>query len=122
MRKTAKKILILEDEQEMRKILRDLFREGGYATLEARDGDEALRLLCSYAGIGVVVLDIMLPKKSGLEIFEAIRKDFPAVKVIVSSVYPAEEQQFLISEADDYYYKTETATSLIDKVDRLLNV
>jgi len=70
----------------------------------------------------MVILDIMLPKKSGLEIFETIKKDFPALKVIVSSVYPLEEQKFLIWDADDYYYKTESILGLIDKMDKLLKV
>jgi len=95
---------------------------GGYAVTEASDGDEALQVLNNNPGIDLLILDIMLPKKSGLEIFEIIKKDFPSLKVIISSVYPLEEQEFLIWDADDYYYKTESMSVLIDKVDKLLKV
>lgn len=120
--KMSKTILIVDDEPRMRKILRSQVIAEGYAVLEANDGDEALKILNNNSGIDILILDIMLPKKSGLEIFETIKKDFPSLKVIVSSVYPPEEQEFLIWDADDYYYKTESISVLIDKVDKLLKV
>lgn len=120
--KMSKKILIVEDESRMRTLLQRQIKASGYATLEAKNGEEALGILKNSQGIDLVLLDIMLPQKSGLEIFETIKKDFPSLKVIVSSVYPPDEQEFLIWDADDYYYKTESISVLMDKMDKLLKV
>lgn len=120
--KTPRKILIVEDEPRMRILLKREIKAKGYVVLEAKNGEEALKILKNSQGIDLVLLDIMLPQKSGLEIFETIKKEFPSLKVIVSSVYPPDEQEFLIWDADDYYYKTESVSVLMDKMDKLLKV
>jgi len=119
-----KTILIVDDEPRIRTLLERQIKTAGYATLEAKDGDEALMILKNNQGIDIdlLILDIMLPQKSGLEIFETIKKDFPSLKVIVSSVYPTEDQKFLIWDADDYYYKADSISVLTDKLDTLLKV
>jgi len=115
-----KTILIVDDEPRIRALFHSQIKESGYNALEARDGDEALQVLQKNKDIDLLILDIMLPHVSGLEIFETIKKDFSSLKIIISSVYPYEEQEFLIWDAQDYYYKSESISVLIDKINKLL--
>ena len=69
-----KKILIVDDAMFMRKSIRKILAEGGYTNVEeARDGEEALALFGEY-NPDLVLLDITMPGKSGLEVLEEIQK------------------------------------------------
>ena len=115
-------ILIIEDEFKIRKLFRGQLVNMGYRVLEAEDGESGLELFAKEADIGLVILDIALPRKNGMRVYEVIKERIPPVKVIVSSVFPKEDQECLIKEADDYFDKAEGVGSLIEKADRLLNV
>jgi len=115
------RILIIEDELKFRKLFRSQLEDLGYRTLEAEDGDSGLELFAKEPKIGLVILDIALPKKSGMKIFESIKRRIPPAKIIVSSVFSKDNQQSLIKEADDYFDKAEGVEILIKKVKRLLN-
>ena len=120
MKKIQKKILLVEDELRLRILLKKEMEEKGYAALEAGNGEEALEALKNSRNIDLVVLDIVLPQRDGMDIFDILKKDFPSLKVIVSSVYPIDEQEFLIWDADDYYYKTDDISVLMNKMAVLL--
>ncbi len=115
-------ILIIEDEFKIRKLFSNQLENLGYRTLEAEDGESGLELFAKERGIGLVILDIALPKKIGMEVYERIKGRTPPVKIIVSSVFPKDDQQSLIKEADDYFDKAEGVSILIEKVERILNV
>lgn len=115
-------ILIIEDELKIRKLFRNQLEDLGYRTLEAEDGESGLELFAKEPKIGLVILDIALPKKIGMKVFESIKGRTPPAKIIVSSVFPKDDQKSLIKEADDYYDKAEGVEFLIEKVERLLNV
>ncbi|MDD3375770.1 MAG: response regulator [Candidatus Omnitrophica bacterium] len=114
-------ILIIEDELKIRKLFRSQLEDLGYRTLEAGDGDSGLKLFAKEPKIGLVILDIALPKKTGMKVFESIKRRTPPVKIIVSSVFPKDDQKSLIKKADDYFDKAEGVEILIQKVKRLLN-
>lgn len=116
----ARNILIIDDEPNFRSLFRRQLKEEGFRALEAEDGEKALELIKANKDIGLVILDILLPTSSGLEIYDEIRKQFPEKKIIVSSVHPADEQTFLISDADDYYYKSESISLLVEKIRAIL--
>ncbi|MFH1782556.1 MAG: response regulator [Candidatus Omnitrophota bacterium] len=116
-----KKIVVIDDEPKIRNLFCRTLHETGYEALEAEDGKEGLRLLKEDKNIGLVILDIRLPKINGLAIFDAIKTYSPQVKVIISSVYSHDEQEFLIGGADDYYYKSDSILDLIDKVYNCIN-
>jgi len=116
----AKHILIVEDEPKIRDLLCRCLKEEGFYAIEAEDGQKALNLIKMSNNVDLVILDIRLPKFSGLDIYDVIKKDFPGIKIVVSSVYTIEEQEFLILEADDYYYKSESVSMLVEKINRLL--
>ena len=82
-----KKILIVDDAMFMRKSIRKILSEGGYANVEeARDGDEAIAMFGEYSP-DLVLLDITMPGRSGLEVLEEIlRQDEDAAVVMCSAI------------------------------------
>lgn len=116
-----KKILIVDDEPAICRLFNSWFTEEGYNTYEIGDGREALRFMRDHKDISLIILDIFMPPTSGVKVFEAIKKEFPASKVIISSVCPPPDQKFLICGADDYYYKSDSISVLVDKVNKILN-
>lgn len=77
-----KKILIVDDDKRIVSKLSSLFREKGYATFEAGDGEEGLRLALS-TNPDLIILDINMPKRNGLSMLEELRKDTFGAKVPV---------------------------------------
>jgi two-component system, OmpR family, response regulator ResD len=118
---SPRRILIIDDEPRIRTLFRRQLKNEGYSAVEADDGERALDLLGQDNEIDLVVLDISLPKTSGMDTFAEIRKRFPWIKILVSSVYSQDEQGFLIGEAEDYYYKSDSLSLLTDKIGRLLD-
>ncbi|MBR5738681.1 MAG: response regulator, partial [Lachnospiraceae bacterium] len=59
------KILVVDDEERMRRLLRDFLGRKGYTILEAGDGEKALELFFQEKGIALVILDVMMPKLDG---------------------------------------------------------
>jgi len=115
-------ILIIEDEFKIRKLFSRQLEDIGYRTLEAEDGESGVEMFFKEPNIGLVILDIALPKKIGMKVYESIKSRTPPAKVIVSSVFPKDDQQSMIQDADDYFDKSEEVGVLIGKVERLLNV
>jgi CheY-like chemotaxis protein len=114
-----KTILIIDDDARMRDLLRRQLRSENYSVLEANDGEAALRMLGQRKKIHLILLDILMPLASGLDIFDQIRKSFPDIPVIVTSVYSREEQEFLVWDADGYYYKSDSLSGLMQEVEKV---
>ena len=80
------RILIVDDEQNMRITLADILQDEGYEVDVAASGDEALRW-CAEQGYTVVLLDMRMPGMDGVETFRQIRRHQEAVRVILMSAY-----------------------------------
>ncbi len=82
------KILIVEDEEALREVLKDVLAPLGYELIEARDGEEAVQIFReSASSIDLVILDIGMPKLQGDEVFQKIREINPKAYVMVASGY-----------------------------------
>jgi PAS domain S-box-containing protein len=82
-------VLVVEDEDDLRKLVREILENAGYAVLEARHGAEALRLAEQHTGeIALVVTDVVMPGMSGPELVERLGRVRPASKVLYMSGYP----------------------------------
>ena len=77
-------VLIVDDDAFVRAVIADALKDEGYTLLEARDGDEALNRLTQDKP-AVVLLDLFMPKKSGLEALSEMRRRAPGCAVLVIS-------------------------------------
>ncbi len=77
-------VLVVDDDPTIRAIATELLREEKHAIVEAADGDEALRVLEATAA-QLVVLDMLMPNRDGLETIIEIRRRFPGVKILAIS-------------------------------------
>ena len=82
MRKTQPRVLIVEDEPRLRDLLSETVPEMGFAALAVRSAEEAIRVMQTDPH-EIAILDLQLPLMHGLDLFEQIRRDWPATQVIV---------------------------------------
>ncbi len=78
------RVLIVDDESHMRRLLRQKMEQCGYDVAEAVDGRDAIRQL-SDSAFDLVIADIVMPERDGLEVIMFLRKEQPHVKVIAVS-------------------------------------
>jgi len=113
------KILVVDDEKKIRDLYKKLLTAEGYKVIEASNAAEANGLLMKDR-IDVVLLDIKMPEIDGGEMYEVIKLFHRKSKVIVTSVYPLDEQKRIINDAADYYDKSQGYDALLDKIKRVL--
>jgi DNA-binding NtrC family response regulator len=102
----ARPILIVDDEVGMRESLKDWFVDAGYAVETAPDGEEALRLVAEKP-YGLLIVDLKLPGKNGIEVLDEARKLIPGLRGIVITAYPSVDTavEAMRSGAIDYLTK-----------------
>jgi CheY-like chemotaxis protein len=74
-------ILVVDDEDQIRHLIRETLEQSGYHVTEARDGKEALQQ-CRLAPVDLVIMDILMPDQDGLETTATLRQEFPNVKIV----------------------------------------
>jgi len=79
-----KRILIIDDNDQLRSLLREILELGNYVVTEAPNGDIGARLFRQQPA-DLVITDIFMPEKEGLETIRELRRDFPDVKIIAIS-------------------------------------
>jgi len=84
-------ILLIEDNQTVRKSIRDLLQEFGYNVMDAADGDQAIALFKENMGsLHLVVSDVIMPGQSGKEVYDELKKERPDIKMLFVSGYSAD--------------------------------
>ncbi len=84
-------VLVAEDDVAVRKLLKEMLEPYGYTVILAIDGEHAISVFMKHRDkIRLLILDVIMPKKNGKEVYEEIRKKRPDVKVIFTSGYPAD--------------------------------
>lgn len=91
-------ILVIDDNDDFRKLMKEVLEKEGYEVLDASDGDEGIRLYRDH-GADVVITDMIMPKKEGLETMIDLRKEFPDVKIIAISGDGFEEPMTYLDSA-----------------------
>ncbi len=116
----ASKILIVDDEQNIVDILRENLQREGYSTIEAYDGEQAIRLALSEKP-DLILLDCMLPKADGFDVCRTLRKD-TLVPIIMLTARSEEIDKVLGLElgADDYIVKPFSMREVMARVKALL--
>lgn len=114
------KILIVDDEPAIRKLYQKEFADEGYDILLAKDGSDALSTVESNNDIDLVILDIKMEGKDGLEVLDAIRSKYKGLPVILNSAYSTYKNDFTSWLADAYLVKSHDLSELKEKVEELL--
>lgn len=101
-----KKILICDDEEGIRESL-NLILKDDYDLIFTTNGQECLKALEKTKDIGLVLMDIKMPKQNGIEITRDIKRLFPEIKVIILTGYESSEiaQEATLAGADAYITK-----------------
>ncbi len=116
-----RKVLVLEDEENIRSFVVINLKRAGYETIEAATGEEALARIKEDPGIRVALLDIMLPGIDGFEVCRRIRAMDSKIGVIMLTARTQEMDKVtgLMTGADDYVTKPFSPAELTARVDAL---
>ncbi len=117
----VKKVLVLEDEENIRSFVVINLKRAGYETIEAGTGEDALAILKQNPGIKVALLDIMLPGIDGFEVCRRIRAMDNKIGIIMLTARTQEMDKVtgLMTGADDYVTKPFSPAELTARVDAL---
>ena len=111
------KILVVDDESRMRKLVKDFLVREGYIVLEAGDGMEAMDLFYEEKDIALVILDVMMPKMDGWQVCREIREHsrVPVIMLTAKTEY-MDKITGLTMGADDYIPKPFNPLELVARV------
>ncbi|GAB3317139.1 hypothetical protein GCM10027299_08200 [Larkinella ripae] len=116
------KILLADDDPAIRKFLSQLLRKSGYQVLVASDGQEAISLLESEQNLDLLVLDLMMPESSGLDVIERARElPQPIPAILMSAIdLPPAQRMVLLASPTPYLIKPFKPADLLAKIESLL--
>jgi len=116
-----KKILVVDDEARMRKIVKDFLVMNGYKVIEAEDGEQAVDLFYADKDIALIILDVMMPKLDGWEVTKEIRNvsDVPIIMLTAKDTEKDELQGFELG-VDEYVSKPFSPKVLVARVEAVL--
>ncbi len=115
------KILVVDDESRMRKLVRDFLVKNEYTVLEAGDGQEALDVFYANKDIALIVLDVMMPKLDGWEVCKEIRS-VSKVPIIMLTAKSEERDELLGFKlgVDEYISKPFSPKILVARIEAIL--
>ena len=115
------KILVVDDENRMRKLLKDFLVKSGYEVLEAEDGEKAVDIFMVEKDIALIILDVMMPKMDGWQVCREIRKN-SKVPIIMLTAKSSEEDELRGFElgVDEYISKPFSPKILVARVEAVL--
>lgn len=117
----ALKILVVDDESRMRKLVHDFLAKAGYRILEAENGEQALDIFFANSDISLVILDVMMPKLNGYDVLKEIRS-YSKVPVVMLTARGEENDELKGFElgVDEYISKPFSPKILVARVQALL--
>ena len=115
------KILVIDDESRMRKLVRDFLMKKDYEVLEASNGEEAMEVFYKDHDIDLLILDIMMPKMDGWQVCREVRKT-SKVPIIMLTAKADERDELLGFElgVDEYITKPFSPKILVSRVEDIL--
>lgn len=120
------KILVVDDENDVRDIIRLQLEQKGFHVLEAVDGENAINILQSgdnLVNVGLILCDIRMPKVNGVETIEFLKKEAPGIPIVVITGYPDTELAtgLLKKGVKDYLVKPVEKEKLLAVVDEQIS-
>ena len=115
------KILVVDDEQRMRKLVRDFLTKKNYEVMEAENGEDAVDLFYENKDIALIILDVMMPKMNGWEVCKEIRQ-YSQVPIIMLTAKSDEKDELTGFElgVDEYISKPFSPKILVARVEAIL--
>jgi PAS domain S-box-containing protein len=117
-------VLVVEDDAALRKLSRIVLESCGYSVITAEDGEDAIaKFIENREMIDLVVLDMIMPKKNGKEVSEALRKASPRIKILFVSGYTMNliKSKELTASSLDFIHKPVRPQELLKKVREVLD-
>ena len=117
----AVRVLVVDDEARMRKLVKDFLSIKGYKVLEAEDGEQAVDVFFKEKDIELIILDVMMPKMDGWEVCKTIRK-YSQVPIVMLTARSEERDELLGFElgVDEYISKPFSPKILVARVEAIL--
>jgi len=115
------KILVVDDESRMRKLVHDFLARQGYVVIEAENGEEAVDIFFADQKISLIILDVMMPKMDGWQVCKEIRQ-YSQVPIIMLTAKSDERDELLGFElgVDEYISKPFSPKILVARVEAIL--
>lgn len=115
------KILVVDDEERMRKLVNDFLSRKGYKVIEAGDGEEAVAKFFEDKDINLIIMDVMMPKMDGFSALKEIRQ-YSTVPVLMLTAKGEEKDELtgFSAGADDYVAKPFSPRVLVARAEALL--
>ncbi len=113
------RVLIVDDDKNVRLVYKEVLSDAGYEVLEAESGKETFDIL-NHEPIDLVVLDIKLRSESGLDVLQGITKKFPKLLVILCSAYASYQDDYTSWLAESYIVKSTDLDELLREIDKVL--
>ena len=115
------KVLVVDDEERMRKLISDFLKLKDFDVIEAGDGDEAVDKFFSDKDISLIILDVMMPKMNGWDVLKTVR-EHSKVPVIMLTARSEEQDELKGFEygADEYISKPFSPKILVARVEAIL--
>ena len=115
------KILVVDDESRMRKLVKDFLGREGYQVLEAGDGMEAMEVFYDEKDIALIILDVMMPRMDGWQVCREVRQSskVPIIMLTARSEERDELQGFALG-VDEYISKPFSPKILVARVNAIL--
>jgi signal transduction histidine kinase/DNA-binding response OmpR family regulator len=116
-------VLVAEDNEAVRTLLRTVLTEYGYTVIETVDGEDAIHKTDKLGKLDLLIIDSVMPKKNGREVYDEIRKTHPEVKVLFTSGYTKDVVLGKGIREDEFHFiaKPLTPDSLLKKVREALD-
>ena len=115
------KILVVDDESRMRKLVKDFLTKKGFTVIEAGDGEEAVDKFFEVKDIALIILDVMMPKMDGWQVCREIRQ-YSKVPIIMLTAKSDEKDELLGFDlgVDEYITKPFSPKILVARVEAIL--
>ncbi len=115
------KVLVVDDEERMRKLISDFLKIKGYETVEAGDGEEAIDVFFADKEIALIILDVMMPKMDGWEVLKTVREHSKVpVIMLTARTEETDELKGFDYGADEYISKPFSPKILVARVEAIL--
>jgi PAS domain S-box-containing protein len=117
-------ILVTEDNKQLRRLSEIILKQHGYKVILAQDGEEAIeQFVANKERINLILLDMIMPKKSGKEVYDEIKKLNPGMKIIFVSGYTADrmDKENVAGEKVDFIFKPISPNDLLRTVREVLD-